>query len=209
MKTSKTSSSNKKEQVEIVLDKDCILDLNIYTNKDSMNRYLTTEMFEDHPDNNRINNKTSPYSLFNSEHIVREDGSMLYSMRRLFLDNEDTTGYKCAIECFGNWEHFKRCLKNSIINIEFSKWVEELEAREYALVKAAYIQEIKNDGRNKIQACKGITTLNDQDPNSHTNREKMALARKTISVKNDNKNENVLSDDDKIKMMEDYKRMNK
>lgn len=196
------------EQVSINLNPRCILDLDIYRVKDNNNRYLTSEMFDDHPENRRNHNKIAPYSLYQHEDMTYENGMVVKSMRKIFLELEDETGYECAITCLGNIDHWNRCLQSPKIKEEVEKWKEELQLRELALIKKACLQEIRTNGRSAMQAAKTLISLNNQDPNSLTNRDKVSKERvaKEEQDKNSSKSNNLT--EQQRKLMEDYKRLN-
>lgn len=207
MTTKKTTKTTKnEEQVTINVNQKCILDFELYKTKDRNNRYLTTEMFDDHPDNRRVNNKIAPYSLYEHEDMTYSNGQIVRSMRKIFLETEDDTGYECAIICFGNIDQWNKCLNNSKIKEEIQKWKDELQLMELSLIKKACREEVKKVGRNSMQAAKTIITLNNQDPNSLTNRDKIKELKESKSKEEDKKGGNLT--EQQRQLMEDFKRLN-
>lgn len=207
MTTKKTTKTTKdKEQVTINVNQKCILDFELYKTKDRNNRYLTTEMFDDHPDNRRVNNKIAPYSLYEHEDMTYSNGQVVRSMRKIFLETEDDTGYECAIICFGNIDQWNKCLNNSKIKEEIQKWKDELQLMELSLIKKACREEVKKVGRNSMQAAKTIITLNNQDPNSLTNRDKLKELKESKGKEEDKKSGNLT--EQQRQLMEDFKRLN-
>lgn len=202
-----TKNTKQDEQVTVELNPKCVLDLNTYRVKDNNNRYLTSEMFDDHPDNRRINNKIAPYSLYENEDMKYENGMVVKSMRKIFLETEDETGYECAIICFGNIDHWNRCLNSPKIKEEIDKWKEELQLRELALIKKACLSEIKSNGRSSMQAAKTLISLNNQDPNSLTNRDKSARALKEKENEKPKTNGTTLTEQQR-QLMKDFERLN-
>lgn len=204
-KKTKTLTTKTKAQVTVEVNPNCILDFDTYRVKDNNNRYLTSEMFDDHPDNRRNHNKIAPYSLYEHDDMLYENGMVVKSMRKIFLETEDETGYECAIICFGNIDHWNRCLQSPKIKEEVEKWKEELQLRELALIKKACLSEIKSCGRSAMQAAKTLITLNNQDPNSLTNRDKTKQPKPEEKEKKSPMSN--LTEQQK-QLMEDYKRLN-
>lgn len=207
-KKTTTKTTKDKVQVTIDLNPNCILDLNIHRVKDNNNRYLTSEMFDDHPDNRRTHNKIAPYSLYEHEDMTYENGMVVRSMRKIFLSLDDETGYECAITCFGNIDHWNKCLNSSKIKEEVDKWKQELQLKELALIKKACLSEIKTSGRSSMQAAKTLISLNNQDPNSLTNREKAIQDREDKAKEGAKTKPSSNLTEQQRKLMEDYKRLN-
>lgn len=205
-KKTMTKNTKEKAQVTVNLNPKCILDMGKYRVKDNNNRYLTSEMFDDHPDNRRNHNKIAPFSLYEHEDMVYENGMTVMSMRKIFLATEDETGYECAIICFGNIDHWNRCLNSPKIKEEIEKWKEELQLRELALIKKACLTEIKSNGRSSMQAAKTLITLNNQDPNSLTNRDKANKPK--LEEKDKSKSPMGNLTEQQKTLMADYKRLN-
>lgn len=193
------------KKVFIELDQECILDTSKYRVKNNANRFLTTEMFDDHIDNRRMMNKISPFSLYNNDHVVDQEGNTIYSMKKIFLEMNDTTGYKCAKKCLGNFEHWQKLLGNSVIRNEIDKWIDELKVKELALLKQACINELQTQGKGQMSAARLIVQLNNQDPNSRTNVDNTkGKEDKGASVEHDSE----FTTEEHNSMLEDLKRLN-
>lgn len=208
----KNSQYNKEVKVVddvIVLDEKCILDYSKYKCKDSNNRFLVAEMFDDHKDNKRSVNKISPYSLYNTEHVETTEGEVIYSISKIFIESGDSTGYTCAMKCFGSWEHWSKIVKNKLVATEVSKWVAQIKIKQLALIEAACVDKIIKKDRTAMQASKLLISINDQDPNSHNNRDRL----KAEELKKQEDEDEVvankeISDEEHRMMMEDFKRLN-
>lgn len=196
------------EKKEIVLSGECELDTSKYRTKDNNNRFLTAEMFFDHPDNNMRYNRVAPYSLYNHEDVVLTDGTLIRSMRKIFLDLNDSSGYQCAIKTLGCKEHWDRLLASNKIGDEIAKWVEELQLKELSLIKKVCLNELSTVGKNAMQAAKIIISLNNQDPNSLTNRDKAVMETRSKEKNKQAEPDASLMQDQQQRLMEDFKRLN-
>lgn len=65
------------------------------------------------------------YSLKDEDH--ESNGVKYPSMRRLFLAEQDPTGYLVSLKYFGGWPHWTRLLKCSWFMDFLSLWQEELD----------------------------------------------------------------------------------
>lgn len=66
------------------------------------------------------------YTLKEHDHTL-EDGRVLPSLKRLYLECQDPTEYTFARKYFFSWQHWKRCLGNARIRSHVEEWREELE----------------------------------------------------------------------------------
>lgn len=198
---------SKEDAKEIVLSMECELDTTIYRTKDNSNRFLTTEMFFDHPDNKGKYNAIAPYSLYNQEDITLENGLVVKSMRKIFLKLNDSSGYQCAIKTLGSKDHWDKIVSSNKIGDEVKKWTEELQLKELSLIKKVCLNEISTMGKASMQAAKILISLNNQDPNSLTNRDKIVLEQKKEKEKPKDES-TLIQQEQQNRLMEDYRRLN-
>lgn len=65
------------------------------------------------------------YTLKDEDHEYR--GNTYYSLKRLFIDMEDTTEYIFANTYLLGWKHWQRLNQNKALAKHFQEWREELE----------------------------------------------------------------------------------
>lgn len=67
------------------------------------------------------------YSLKDADHEL--NGKKYISIKRLYLDMEDTTEYEFAKTYLLGWKHWQRLCENKQIAIHINEWREELELK--------------------------------------------------------------------------------
>lgn len=89
--------------------------------KDTMGRYLTQGMFLEHQYNTDV-------ALFTLEGEHKEyKGGIYYSLKKLYLQEEDPIEYTFANRWLVDWPHWKKMQMNKWINQHILEWREELE----------------------------------------------------------------------------------
>lgn len=89
---------------------------------DSQGRYLTQSLFLE-----MGYTDSSVYTLKDYDH---EHGGKIYkSIKRLYLELEDTTEYEFASTYFAGWKHWQKLCDNKLIRVEIDQWREELELK--------------------------------------------------------------------------------
>ena len=120
--------------------------------KDSIGRWRTKSLFYE------INEyRVDPETLFTITEADKEiNGKKLLSMRKLFVEAEDPTGYVIANEYLGGYAHWEALCKSSIKG-EIEKWKIELEVKLRCLGLKTTISAAKNGNFNasKFLAEKG------------------------------------------------------
>lgn len=110
--------------------------------KDSMGRWLTKALFYE------ANNYQLDNALFTLGEEDREvNGKTLLSLRKRFVEAEDSTGYTIAMEYLGGYEHWSAICKSSI-KTEIAKWQEELEMKLRCIGLRKTIESAKNGNFN-------------------------------------------------------------
>lgn len=99
----------------------------IYINKaalkDTKGRYLTQSLFLEIG----YNSDTAIFTL-KDDHYEYE-GKVFYSLKKLYLEEEDVTEYNFANKYFLGWDHWKKITENLVIFKHIRKWREELELK--------------------------------------------------------------------------------
>lgn len=116
--------------------------------KDVMGRYLTQALFlECYTGNDRYE------PVFT---LKEHDYKGLPSIRRLFLECDDPTGYEFAIKYLGSYAHWKELCDCKWFLVELEKWKEEMEirSRSRAIRKIKEISE--TDTSAAYQAAKYV-----------------------------------------------------
>jgi hypothetical protein len=72
--------------------------------------------------------------------MILEDGSVLLSLKRLYLEMEDTTEYEFATEHLGGWRHWQKLLSTKWFQEEVQEWRTELELK----LKARSLRHIRD-----------------------------------------------------------------
>ncbi len=60
---------------------------------------------------------------------IEEDGRVLPSIRKAYLELEDLTEYEVATKYFQSWAHWKKVRESSKVKPYIDEWREELEVR--------------------------------------------------------------------------------
>ncbi len=116
--------------------------------KDVLGRWKTRRIFYE------LNGFDIDEALFTTECEDREvKGKYLPSLRRLFLESNDITGYQVANEHLGGWTHWKALRKNCL-KLLIPDWEEELEIKLRSLGVRSAISSALNGG---FQAAKYLT----------------------------------------------------
>lgn len=91
--------------------------------KDSMSRYITQGLFLE------INYDASTAIYTLKDHDYEYQGKVFPSLRRLFLEMEDPTGYYFSQKYLWGWEHWNKILENKMLFSYIEPWFDELEVR--------------------------------------------------------------------------------
>ena len=73
--------------------------------------------------------KDLPVFTIKSEDWVNTQGTKLISMQKLFLAQEDVTGYDFAMEVLGSYEHFTELCNHRVIGNYIEQWKEVVKAK--------------------------------------------------------------------------------
>jgi hypothetical protein len=77
-----------------------------------------------------------------------KDGKFLKSLKKLYLEMEDTTEYEFAIAYFVDYPHWVRCVNNAAIRKHVEQWRTELELKLRARAARALIKEAEKGNFN-------------------------------------------------------------
>ena len=81
-------------------------------------------------------------------------GKMLPSLHRMYMECNDPTEYKVAIEVFGSWKAWQRQLGNEAIMSYVAEWREELEVAIRSTAVSAMVQVSATEGSKGTAASK-------------------------------------------------------
>lgn len=112
--------------------------------KDSGGRYLTQSLFLEYG----YDTKYAVYSLADEDKTY--DGVVYPSLKRLYLEVADPTGYEFAKIHLYNFEHWERICANKVLYKEIEGWERELEV----LLRSRAIRQIMSLGYDSFQAAK-------------------------------------------------------
>lgn len=73
-------------------------------------------------------NERSLYTVKDEDYTM-EDGRVLPSLKRLYLEMEDPTEYLFATTYFYSWDHWQRCVSTNLYLEHVKKWRAELEIK--------------------------------------------------------------------------------
>lgn len=119
--------------------------------KDSVGRWRTKSLFYE------INDYKLDGALFTITETDKEvNGVKLRSLRRLFVESEDPTGYTTANEHLGGYAHWEALCKSSLKG-EIEKWLIEMEVRIRSIGLKHAVESAKSGNFNaaKFLAEKG------------------------------------------------------
>lgn len=71
---------------------------------------------------------------------VEVNGALIPSLRILYMEDRDPTGFTTAIRVFGSWEHWRRCKSNTMINKYLLRYEDELDVS----IRSGVIKELIN-----------------------------------------------------------------
>lgn len=116
--------------------------------RDSGGRYLTQSLFLEFQ-----YDPTFAVFTFNGED-KEYNGKTYYSLKKLYLAEEDPVEYKFATKYLADWDHWKRLNENKALREHFDRWREELEI----LIRSDAVRTIRDmtgEGAN-FQAAKWL-----------------------------------------------------
>ena len=125
---------------------------------------LSPEEYRD-PVNNNLNTQTmfweyngkldkAVFTLKDDDYEV--DGKAYYSLKKLFLQRLDPTGYEFATKILGSWKLYQRMIKNKLLTHHFNDWQDELEVKIRSGSLKALIKTATNEGAKGTTAAKSI-----------------------------------------------------
>lgn len=117
--------------------------------RDSMGRYRTASLFKEAYNTNADQDKYPPVFTLGAR-----DKDGLVSMKRVYLELEDPTGYAVSQQLLGSYAHWKKLCEASWFAEHLREWEEELEIKlqSRALLK---VKEISlGDTAQAFQAAK-------------------------------------------------------
>lgn len=89
---------------------------------DSAGKPLTQSLF--------LENGYTDFAIYTlKDDDMKRKGKTLPSIKRLYLEMEDTTEYLFATEYFLGWQHWKRICNNKLMKDTVEGWREELELK--------------------------------------------------------------------------------
>ncbi len=112
--------------------------------KDKMGRPLTQSLFLE-----LGYSEYAVYTLKDEDYIY--EGRELPSIKRLFLECEDTTEYEFATKHLLGWKHWERLCANKIIAKYVEEWREEQEIRIASIGTRTMIQLAKEGNQNSAK----------------------------------------------------------
>jgi len=98
----------------------------------------------------------APFTWADEDRV--EAGQTFRSLKKIYLELDDPTGYRIATEVLGGWQHWLALKKNATINAWITEWEKELEVK----VKSEALRTLVSDA-------------NDGDSNSATASAKFLL----------------------------------
>lgn len=97
--------------------------------------------------------------------LKRYDHNGYPSIRRLYLEEEDPTGYLFAEKHLGGWDHLQKLMELPWFTDHFSQWEKELELKLKAKALARLLKESESKGsRNYVEVNKFLLNRGWRDP---------------------------------------------
>lgn len=96
----------------------------------------------------------TPIYTFKGEDIHTDDGRIMYSARKIYLECMYPTEYKAAIALVGDWEHWKRLMNNKMIMSHIEQWREELEIKMISQGIRTIVNNSVEEGNTGLSAAK-------------------------------------------------------
>lgn len=154
---------------------------------------LTVEEIRD-PVNNNFNTQSlfweyhtnkgkAVFTLKDDDYIV--EGKVYYSLKKLFLQCTDPTGYEFATEILGSWKLYQRLLNNKLLTAHFLDWQEELEVKIRSQSLRSLIKVAKNDGAKGVTAAKYVTDKAWDKTHVRTKEAKQKRAKQDAALTNE------------------------
>lgn len=116
--------------------------------RNSNNVNFTRELFYE----TALNKDNVVYTLKNSDHLG------FPSLYTLYMETNDPTEYKFAVDHLDGWDHWKALCSASWFQPYIAKWREELEIRFRSNALAEILQNAQKGGREAFQAAKYIAS---------------------------------------------------
>lgn len=114
--------------------------------KDTGGRYLTQSLFLEHG----YDTKYAVYTLSDTD--KEYDGTLYPSLKRLYLETEDPTGYEFANRYLCNYEQWTRICANKQLYAEIEQWELELEVK----LRSIGVRSIITMGYDSFNAAKWV-----------------------------------------------------
>lgn len=123
--------------------------------KSDRGHWLTSALFYEQTLNGK--DRTYAYYTFKPEDFYSEGiGRKFISLRKLFIELEDPTGYDLATKHLGGFVHLKKLLNSPWFAKEWTEWQEELELRLRAKGVKRMIDEALGDGRSAATSARWL-----------------------------------------------------
>ena len=101
-----------------------------------------------------LENQYTKFSLYTLKDVDHEyKGRTYLSIKKLYLEMEDTTEYEFANQYFLGWNHWQRICNNALLTPEIESWRRELELKLRAIGVSTMIKQAKN---GNLQASKWL-----------------------------------------------------
>ena len=123
--------------------------------------------------------------LFTLGHVdLEEDGKVIPSIRKAYLELEDPTEYEVATMFFESWAHWKKVRDSSRLQVHIDEWREELEVRMRSKgLKGIMDKMYTGDYQaSKYLADKGWVAKGERKRGAPSAAEKISIARKSAKV---------------------------
>jgi len=118
--------------------------------KDSNNAPLTQSLFVE------TNGTTKAPIMTLGDHDLKMGDKVLYSLKRIYMEEQDPEEYKVAMRVFGSWAHWKRLLDNKKIMKYILQYREELDVSIRSEAVRSLIKSATDEGVKGVSAAKYI-----------------------------------------------------
>jgi hypothetical protein len=117
---------------------------------DHVNAYRTQSLFIE------TNGTTRDPIMTLNDHDLELNGTVLYSLKKIYMEEADPEEYRVAIRVFGSWAHWERLLQNKKIFRKIQEYRKELEVKIRSDAVRALISTAALDGAKGTSAAKYV-----------------------------------------------------
>lgn len=121
--------------------------------RDEMNKMRTSSLFVEFPVRGKSN---GPLMTLRDVPYTMQDGTVLPSLREIYMQFSDPTEYSVAMHVLGDWNHWQRLTRNKNIMEYIQLWRDELEVKLRSEAIRGVVEVANGTSQSKLGAAKYI-----------------------------------------------------